>query len=375
MTLPAASGAFSHVHDPSGGAPAGVRQESVETCAKRLQISRGAAELFQASEVIDLHIDSFIWTRLCGYRLDRRHTPGWFSARGCRQVDVPRLREVGISAATWVITTNPARSAQGQLVALSQNLTHLERLFTEMSADVEIARDYASYRRIRSSGKHAAFLGIQGGNALASGPSAFSLLDDQRVLRVTLLHLSSSALGATSSPLARGSKRLRQPGLDSIVELNARKILVDLAHISERGFYDALEVHSRSVPPIVTHTGVCGVYSHWRNLSDEQIRAIADRGGIVGIMYHTPFLRPGFGRGRLEAIVDHIEHVVKVAGSGAVALGSDWDGAITTPSDMATCSELPRLVEELLQRGWRDAAIQQLLGLNFLRVLESVRPG
>jgi membrane dipeptidase len=347
--------------------------ESIEACTERLGVSRIAAELFQASDVIDLHIDSFIWARLFGYRLDKRHGVGLFGARGYSQVDMPRLREVGVSAATWVITTNPARSVGSQINALRRNLLHLERLLGGMQADTTIVRSYADYRQARESGKHAAFLGIQGGNALHGGVDAFSLLDAQRVLRVTLLHLSSSGLGSTSSPLSFGGKALTTSGLDCVRELNSRRILVDLAHISERGFFDALKVHDRSIPPIVTHTGVSGVYQHWRNLTDSQVRAIGDRGGVVGIMYHTPFLQPGFKRGTLDSVIRHIEHAANVAGIDCVALGSDWDGAITTPSDMRTCSELPRLVDQLLRRGWRDDAVQKLLGQNFLRVLRCLR--
>jgi membrane dipeptidase len=127
------------------------------------------------------------------------------------------------------------------------------------------------------------------------------------------------------------------------------------------------------VPPIVTHTGASGVHPHWRNLDDAQIRAIADRGGVVGVMYHMPFLGKSKGRGSLTRIVDHIEHVVRVGGEQCAALGSDWDGAITTPSDMPTCSELPRLVQEMLRRGFSEPRIRNVLGLNFLRCLRDLR--
>ncbi|HEY6460309.1 MAG TPA: membrane dipeptidase, partial [Polyangiaceae bacterium] len=162
-------------------------------------------------------------------------------------------------------------------------------------------------------------------------------------------------------------------GKDYVRALDARRIFVDLAHIHRRGFFDAVEAHDRSLPLIVTHTGVSGVFPHWRNLDDEQLRAVADSGGTVGIMYHAPFLgRRGAGK-HASRVVDHIEHVVKTVGEDHASLGSDWDGAIVTPRDMKTCLELPKLVELMLQRGMGEETIRKVLGANYLRALRHLR--
>jgi membrane dipeptidase len=155
--------------------------------------------------------------------------------------------------------------------------------------------------------------------------------------------------------------------------LNTHKILVDLAHISAAGFWDAVRAHEPHVPFVVTHTGVSGVFAHWRNLDDAQLRAVADSGGTVGIMYHSEYLGDRIFGGRLETIVRHIEHVINVAGEDAASLGSDWDGSIITPRDMPTVLELPRLTQAMLDRKWSEARIRKVLGLNFLRVVESLR--
>ena len=155
--------------------------------------------------------------------------------------------------------------------------------------------------------------------------------------------------------------------------LNERKVLVDLAHISARGFWSACEAHAKDTPFVVTHTGVSGVHRHWRNLDDDQIRAVARSGGVVGIMYHAPFLGDRPWAGRVDTIARHIAHVLDVAGEDTPALGSDWDGSIITPRDMPTCLELPRLVAALLKRGLAERVIQKILGQNFLRVLREVR--
>ncbi len=324
--------------------------------------------------MIDLHVDSFIWTRILGYRLDRRHGRGALGARYYRQVDLPRLRQVGISGATWVITTNPFRSAQGRQRAYEKNFARLSRLLTQHAADVALVTNVQEYHAARQSGRHAAFLGIQGGNALDIHLDALSAVLPQKVLRITLVHLYASRLGTSSTPLSNWHARHLTPlAADAIEVLNQNRIFVDLSHISRRGFFAALEVHDTKLPPIVTHTGVCGAYDHWRNLTDEQLRAIADRGGVVGIMYHMPYLKPGLSRGSLRSIVDHLEHAIRVAGEHSVALGSDWDGMIVTPADMPTCLELPKLVQEMLDRGWAAARIQNVLGQNFLRCLRDLR--
>ncbi|MEN9578621.1 MAG: hypothetical protein RJA70_1630 [Pseudomonadota bacterium] len=348
-------------------------RESPSECVRRLGISREAAELTAQSDVIDLHIDSFIWQRLLGYDIGRRHGEGLFRGRFYSQVDLPRLRQVGVTGATWVITTNPLRTAQGRARALAQNLDKLGQTLRQFPEDVSVVATRAEYHAAVASGLHAAFLGIQGGNALDMDLRSLDLLEPQSVLRVTLLHLSSSRLGTTSSPAALRRRALSDFGREYIRLLNHKQILADLAHIDRADFFRALDAMDPSVPPVVTHTGVAGVYPHWRNLTDEQLRAIADRGGTVGIMFHWPFLGPRHSSRGLELVVEHIVHAVKTIGAQHVSLGSDWDGAITTPRDMRTCLELPKLVEALLLRGLSPDAISWVLGGSFLRVLEAVR--
>lgn len=348
-------------------------RETVDACVDRLSISREAAELFAASCVIDLHVDSFIWQRVLGYRLDQRHGPGPLNARYSSQVDLPRLRQVGVNAATWVITTNPFKSSKGRSRAFERNLRRLEETLDAHPGDVVRVSTATELERVWREGRHAALVGVQGGNAFSADLELLDRIESQRLLRVTLTHLTNSWLGHTSFPAAGGAGHLTAHGAEVVRRLNQKRIFVDLAHIHERGFFEALEVHDPTLPPIVTHTGVSGVHPHWRNLTDAQLRAIADRQGTVGIMYHTPYLAKGLRRASLECVAAHIEHVIKVVGDDFVSLGSDWDGAITTPVDMPTCLELPRLVDALLHRGMQTDSIQKLLGLNFLRTLRALR--
>jgi len=346
--------------------------------AKELEISREAVDLYLASEVIDLHLDSYIWTRVFGYDLRERHDEGLFGARFYSQVDFPRVLESQMSGGTWVITTNPARAASERAVVFHENLRDLLGIFESVSEQFAVVRSVSEYRAARAAKKHAAFIGVQGGNAFDASPDALDRVPDRAILRVTLVHLSSSSFGATSSPLrsplgAGKDEGLTPSGRDMVKRLESKKIFCDLAHVSKKGFWDAVAEHDKSMPLLVTHTGVSGAFEHWRNLDDDQLRAVADSGGTVGIMYQSSFLGDPYLGGKAERVVDHVEHVIKTVGEDHVSLGSDWDGAILPPRDLRSPLELPRLVDLMLQRGFGDETIRKVLGDNFLRVVAAVR--
>lgn len=342
--------------------------------ARELGVSKEAVELYLACDVIDLHLDSFIWTRLFGYDLRRRHGRGLFGARFYSQVDLPRVLEAQLSGATWVVTTNPFRRALVRPEILAANLARLRAIFASVSEHVAIVASTAEYREARRGGRHGAFLAIQGGNALDRDEQALDAIPADAVVRVTLVHLSHSRIGSTSAPSpVRREGGLTSFGREFVKRLEARRILVDLAHVSRRGFFDAVEVHDPTRPLLVSHTGVSGVHPHWRNLDDEQLRAVADSGGTVGVMFQSSFLGDRALGGHASSVIRHLEHICETVGEDFASLGSDWDGAIVPPRDLATPLDLPRLVEGMLQRGWSDGRVRKILGGNFLRVVEAVR--
>jgi membrane dipeptidase len=334
-------------------------------------VSAEALELYRACEVVDIHVESFVWTRVFGYDLTRRHGPGVLGARLYSQADLPRMLEAGLSGAVLSVATNPFRRSPRRLPVAMQNLGRLEAAVDGFSDSVRVVSDFAAYRQTRQQGKLACFVGIQGGNAADGRPDAVDLLPES-VSRVTLVHLTRSSLGSPSSPSPwPRDQGLTAAGRRYVQDLNRRRILVDLAHASRRTFWDALAVHDSELPPIVSHTGVCGAHPSWRNLDDGQVRAVAERGGVVGVMYHCGFL----GGKTAEDVVRHLEHVVRVGGEGAAALGSDWDGLIVTPRDMRTVLDLPLIVQRMLDRGWPAERVRKVLGANYLRVVEEARPG
>ena len=343
-----------------------THRDDPEAWARELGISSEAVELYLASDVIDLHVDSFIWHRLLGRDITHRHGKGLFGARFFGQADLPRLREAEIGGATWVITTNPLRDGHDRVETVLRNVNALLETFARVPERGARRAHRRRLRAARRAGKHAAFVGIQGGNAFDEDPDALDRSPSVLLLRVTLVHLTSSHLGGTSSPLGADDGH-RPP------RRRLRRTARRPAHLRRpRARRPALVLGRRrasttaSLPLLVTHTGVSGVHRHWRNLDDDQLRAVAKTGGVVGIMYHAPFLGDRPLGGRVETIVRHLEHVRNVAGDDTPALGSDWDGAIVTPRDMPTCLELPRLVECMLARDWPSEAVKKALGRKFL---------
>jgi membrane dipeptidase len=292
------------------------------------------------------------------------------------QADLPRCLEAGLAGAIWVITTQPLRSRAGKQRAFFANLARLERTLHD-TPGVALVRTHGEYRAARARGLHAALIGVQGGNALELSLDDLARPELDSVALITLLHMTRSRLGAPALPaaLTRGDQHLTPFGAEYLRRLNQRRILVDLAHISRTGFWDALEVHDKSLPLTVSHGACDAVHPHFRNLDDAQLRALADRGGVVGVLLHTDYLASGRRVATtIEHVVDHVQHVVRTVGEDHVALGSDFDGFIITPRDLKTVLELPRLVDALLRRGFAERTIRKFLSHNFLRVLAALRP-
>jgi membrane dipeptidase len=217
---------------------------------------------------------------------------------------------------------------------------------------------------------------IQGGNALEAAPELAASIPDDIITRVTLVHLTNSAFGTTSSPLAlwRSGKGLTTKGREMVQSLNAQRILVDLAHINPEGFWDAVDVHDMSQPLIATHTGVDGVRPHWRNLDDKQLKAIAETGGTIGVIFALPFLKRRGGPSNLDMVLEHLEHIIAVCGEDHASIGSDYDGAIVPPRDCRDGLAYPRMTQRMLERGWSATRVEKVLRGNALRVLGAVRP-
>jgi len=363
------------------GAPPPVTRPTAAELARAQGVSLAAAELLLASDVIDLHIDTFIPPRLplVHYDVTKRHRRGFLGGRFFGHLDIPRIFEGGLSGAMWSITTNPFRRASRRWAVFQRNFERFQELIASQQGRLELVRTVAEYRAARSRGAHAVLTAIQGGNALERAPAGLASIaagEPSPIVRVTLVHLTNSVYGVTSSPfrMCQGKHGLTEVGRDFVRQLNARKVFVDLAHINAPGFWDAHAVHDKSQPLIASHTGVAGVKPHWRNLDDRQVKAIADTGGVIGIIFSRAFLKVRGGPDDAGMIAQHMAHVANIAGEDAVAIGSDYDGAIVPPKDLRSGNSYVRLVQKLLDSGVAEERVQKFLGLNFLRSFERLRP-
>ncbi len=359
----------------SGLAPPPALTAEAAARARELGVSAEAVQIWDACEVIDLHVETFLWTRLLGYNPLRRHGRGLLGARLYSQSDLPRLIDAGVNGSVWSISTNPLRRRSRRTAVTLNNLAWLRSLLHRPRVgSSSVVRTLADYRLARAHGLHACWLALQGGNAFTT-PEDLARVPDRCLSRVTLVHLTRSEIGPSSSSAASGRSGLSRRGHRIVEVLDSLDVLVDLAHIGERAFWEAVQAHDRSRPLIVSHTGVRAVHDMWRNLDDDQLKAVADTGGVVGVLLHGYYLDGRVLGGRAAAAVDHLEHMISVIGDTHVALGTDMDGFICTPRDLPTARELPVLVQLMLDRGFDAERIARVLGQNYLRVVGEVRPG
>src|SRR5690606_14812261 len=211
-------------------------------------------------------------------------------------------------------------------------------------------------RAAQRSGQIAALSGIEGAQSLAGDPGRALEFARRGVRYIGLLPFTANELGAPAYGRGADDERgLSEHGRQVVAEMNRLGVVVDLAHINRKGFFEALE--ASAAPPMVTHTGVRGVHDHWRNIDDDQIRAVADRGGCVGIIFSRRFL----GGPGLDAVCDHLLHVIDIAGEDVPALGSDFDGFVVPPDGLEDVSQVPRLTAALSARGVSERALKKLL--------------
>lgn len=321
-------------------------------------------ELHQRWCIADGHADSLMWNRDLCVRSDEGH------------VDFPRLREVGMKLQCFTIVTRGFPFIGGfEAFALmrgwprearasewSRALWQIERLEAFCQRSEGYARVTSSARVLEenlAAGRLSAVLGIEGAHAIEGQPERVAELHRRGVRFMGLTHLSNNEAGGSSFPLM-GNRPLSPLGQAVLEEMARVGLSVDVAHASERTLEDILAHPTARV--FSSHTGVRGAGGGWRNLSDEVLRRIADRGGVVGIILAPVYL----GGDAIDDVVRHIEHALKVMGEEGVGIGSDYDGMVALPKGIRDVTDLPKLTEALLRRH-PEALVERILGGNFRR--------
>lgn len=326
-----------------------------------------ARALHERYPAIDFHADSLMWSRWVGYDLHERHEPPlpWAAIGG--HVDLPRLREGGIGAQFFGLVSLPIGQRSGLARVIDEQIDALETSIAYAPERMAKVRTALEVETARAQGKVGALLGIEGGHALEGSLKTLDHFARRGVRYLGLCHFSSNELCFPAYGRGRDDNAGLTPfGRDVVKRCEELGVIVDLAHINRKGFLEACAMAKR--PPIVSHTGVIGAFQHWRNIDDDQLRAIADKGGVVGVIFCPKFL----GGDGLEPVVRHLQHIINVCGEDAPALGSDWDGFIVPTNDLCDAAHLPLLTDALLQAKMPEEIIAKILRTNAMRVLHEI---
>jgi len=369
-------------------------------------ISEKARKLHFSSVVVDTHDDT------TQRFLDGKFDLGVRSAAG--SIDIPRMKEGGLGAIFFSIWI-PSKITGPE--AVNRALVQIDAVREQVrkhSNDIVLAATAAEIREAHKQGKIAALMGVEGGHMINSDLGVLRSYAALGVRYMTLTH-SGNDEWADSSTDKAVHNGLTNFGKDVVREMNRLGVMVDISHVSDKTFYDALE--TSKAPLIASHSSCRAICAAPRNMTDQMMKDLAAKGGVVQINYHVGFLSQEFRdaekanpemnkaisaevtkrcgdnegcqliegdritreyveQGKLPRvdfarIIEHIDHAVKVAGIEHVGLGSDFDGA-NMPYGMEDATKLPKITEALLQKGYSEGDVKRILGENTLRVMTEV---
>ena len=288
--------------------------------------------------------------------------------------DIARLKKGGVKAQFWSVYVPAEFDKTGD--ALSQTLHQISIVRSMMKRypdAFEMASTADDIPRIVASGKIASMMGVEGGYSIENEISNLQRLYDEGCRYMTLTHSKSLtwADSATDEPKVNG---LSDFGREVILEMNRLGMLVDLSHVSPETMRQSLA--TTKAPVMFSHSSARAITDHPRNVPDDVLRLMPANGGVVMVNFFSAFIAPTEilkknkeARGTLHDVVDHIDHIVKVAGIDHVGIGSDFDGVPRLPDQLESVATYPLITQELLNRGYDRESIHKILGGNMMRVL------
>jgi membrane dipeptidase len=277
------------------------------------------------------------------------------------QLNIPKMAQGGIDFAFFSIDVTVA--VKNRLAYALDGFGGLMDDLDGAAAEVVFVRHSEDVRRARQQEAAAILLAVEHADGTEGSLGVLRALYELGVRSIGLTHHISSA-AADGCMEARDGVGLTHYGVALVREMNRLGMLVDLAHISPGGFFHALEVSTK--PVAFTHGNCRALCDHPRNLTDEQLRALASADGIIGMSY-VPFFVDSESPS-IERLLDHVDHAVGVAGVDTVGLGSDFDGGGTVLHDATV---VPQITRGLVERGYGEADIRKILGENMMRVLRA----
>lgn len=287
-------------------------------------------------------------------------------------VDLPKMREGFLDASIMVAYLKQGeRDAESLLAATAKAdriLTQIEEMVAANCTAVDIAYIPSDIARLKRAGKKAIMLGIENGYAIGKDLSQLEHFAKRGIVYMTLCHNGDNDICDS----ARGNAEhggLSQFGEKVVLEMNRLGIMVDMSHAAESSFYDALEVSQK--PIVCSHSSARSLCNHPRNLTDEQMKALAQKGGVAQVTMYNGFLRTD-GQATILDAVEHLNHMVNIMGIEHVGIGTDFDGDGGVPG-MANASEVINFTRRLLRERYSEEQIQMIWGGNFLRVMEQIK--
>ncbi|PJJ75808.1 membrane dipeptidase [Thermoflavifilum aggregans] len=378
---------------------------------RETQYPENALQLHRQALVFDTHNDVISELTMKGYDISHRLSVG--------NTDLVRLREGGVDAQFFSIWCDGSYGPRKAFAWANQEIDSLMAIIHRNPDKIALAKSAQDVRRIVAQHKIAALIGVEGGHMIEDRLDYLDSLYKRGMRYMTLTWNNStdwatSAADETLHPEKLSHKGLTDFGRQVVRRMNELGIMVDLAHVGEQTFYDALAVTTK--PVLVSHSSVYALDPVPRNLKDDQIRAVAKNGGVICVNFYDAFLDPHFSH-RLDSLVDahprlrdslkqlypetmdfqihflkalpeaayqikpplsllidHIDYIVKLVGVDYVGLGADFDGAEAYPRGMDDVTCYPMITKALLQRGYSPADIRKILGENVMRVLQANSP-
>jgi membrane dipeptidase len=368
---------------------------------------KSPAELHREALVADLHSDAAM-RLMNGVDFGKRDTAG--------HMDIPRLQEGGIDLqvmACWLATETPIEVCRPHIDSM---IDAIDTQLARYPDQIELCRTAAEAERIIDKGKIAIFIGIENGVAIANDLDNINHFYDRGVRYLTLTHTASNDWCTSSADTAPAFHGLTDFGRDVVRRVNELGMIVDISHASPEAVEEVLKITTD--PIIASHSCVRALCDHDRNLTDDQIKAIAANGGVIGINFFSGYLSTAwrtasdsvFGAHEAEfdsirtlypddgarrwqemlplinsitkeldevgvnvgTVCDHIDYIVKLVGPDYVCFGSDFDGVSGLPAGLKDCSQVPNITAELVKRGYSEKDIKKILGGNFMRVFKKV---
>ncbi|MEZ6142873.1 MAG: dipeptidase [Zavarzinella sp.] len=319
--------------------------------------------------------------------------------------DIPRLKEGGVGMQYWAAYV-PVERFKGPTAIKStlEQIDTIHRMVKQYPETFEMAATTADIYRIRKQGKIASMIGVEGGHSIDNSLAVLRTYYDLGVRYMTLTH-SETLDWADSATDEEKHGGLTPFGEEVVREMNRLGMLVDLSHVSAKTMRHALKV--TQAPVIFSHSSAFSIADHPRNVPDDVLKMVTKNRGVVMVNFYSGFIVPEASRlrkeradvvrklkeefpdekkfdeayrqwrkahpiprGDIHDVVNHIEHIIKVAGIDHVGLGSDYDGIDAVPVQLEDVSKFPLITQELLNRGYKKADILKILGGNAMRVLE-----